>query len=159
MKTKFILFLLAVLIQSCVLDENEFTNERTNYVGKAFRLDGCYIRYGDSSIWCRYNFFYRNGIMFRFSDSCGIENVNQFKIVPWGYNSRPSWTIFHVKDNRITVKYWEDYPSLFSLPSSYDYYNIINDTTLSHLDSEGKTEYYNFKKFTTKPDSINRFIK
>jgi len=161
MKTKLILFITVIITQSCaiMLNKDELTNERTDYTGNAFRLDGCYINNMNYKGQCWYNFFYRNGIMLTFNDSCGAENVTEFSINTKFEKTRTPWTIFHIDGDKVTVKYWTSYPELFTLDTALDTYKIINDTTLSHLNTEGETVYYNFKKFTSKPDSINPFIK
>ena len=162
MKTKLILLILTALTQSCVimLNEDEFTNERTDYTGNSFRLDGCYVHNLNCNGGEReYNFFYRNGILLTFWDSCNVENVSQFKLYPWVYNGRGNWQIFHVENNKINVKYWTQIPNLLKLETATYTFTIINDTTLSVLDTEGKPLFYYFKKFVSKPDSINKFIK
>jgi hypothetical protein len=159
MKTKLILFILATLTQSCaILNEDEFTNERSEYTGNAFRFDGCYINSTNFKNICHYNFFFRNGVLLSFGDSCGIDSVNEFKNVKFT-NLRGPWRIFHVDGDKIVIKYWTDYPGLSYLDTDVITYKIINDTTLSQLNTDGKTVYCDFKKFTIKPDSINPFIK
>jgi len=160
MKTKLILLIIAILTQSCaiMLNEDEFTNERSEYTGNAFRFDGCYINSTNFKNQCGYNFFFRNGVLLNFGDSCGIDSVNEFEDVKFTHWRGP-WRIFHIDGDKIVIKYWTNYAELFKLDTEVVTYKIVNDTTLSHLDRDGKTVYCNFKKFTTKPDSINPFIK
>src|ERR1035437_9215882 len=112
MKTKLILFLIIPFFYSCIetLPDEELTMIRTPYNGKEFRLDGCYIS-GDKQITssCTYSFFYTNGVVFSFSDSKNIENINQFS--PGIDNIRKDkifWKVFQVESNVIHVQGWTD---------------------------------------------------
>lgn len=156
MKTKLFLFLILLLVQSCMLNEDELTKKRVPYYGKEFKIDGCYY-YSTLDGSCDYLFFYSNGVLLSFNDSCNIISPLQFKALK--FNLRIYWSIFQVEGKTITNTYWDAQKvSLSSVGTSSRFYKIENDTTLLYSYNNNNF-YYHFKHFNPKPDSTNIFIK
>lgn len=149
-----LLFFVIILVQSCTSWEDELTKKRTPYAGNEFRIDGCYSN-PNSNGSCEYLFFYSNGVLLWLNDNCDLISSNQFK--PLSPNLRMYWSIFQVEGKIITRTQWVE-SNLFSMSTSNRYYQIENDTTLLYTYNNNNF-YYHFKKFNSKPDSTNLFIK
>jgi hypothetical protein len=130
------------------------TKKRTPYVGNEFRIDGCYNN-PNSNGSCEYLFFYSNGILLTLNDTCDLTSRGQFK--PLTPNIRDYWSVFKVEGGTITETYWADI-NMFGVSTSNRYFKIENDTTLLYT-YNNKNFYYQFKKFNSKPDSTNVYIK
>ena len=163
MKLKIILCLFVVFIQSCIrtLPDEMLTIARKPYIGTKIRMNGCYVSDPDELKYCEYNFFYTNGVCFRFSDLLNIENISQFT---GGIDSerkyKGCWGLYQIENDTINAQGWKQSDIYAQFIIQKRYYNIINDTTLAiDLLNDGKIRQYHFKKFSTKPDSTNIFIK
>lgn len=151
MKSNLYIIIILVSFYSCTSWEDDMINKRTPYTGKEFRIDGCYYKQNLNGSYS-FRFFYSNGVLLSFYDSCDITTKKQLKL-----NSNKYWSIFKVKGNTITETYWEE-ANMFQI-SLYDrYYEIVNDTTLLFT-YKTYNNYFRFKKFSPKPDSTNIFIK
>jgi len=162
MKSNIILILIALVLYSCVrsIPDEELTMARTPYTGKEIRLDGYFtgVSPGQDKYY-DYIFFYSNGVAFSFGNLRDIDLNLYLK----GNAGKTYWSIFRVENNTIHVQGWINLGSGFfgvsQLTVEDKYYIILNDTTLYYDASNGyKTKYY-FKKFSSKPDSTNVFIK
>jgi hypothetical protein len=161
MKTKLILYAIVLCVSSCIINEDALTKQRINYNGNEFKTGGCYLHQLSDTV-CHYYFFYRNGIRLDLYDSVNINSVEQFNLSSIKSNYRMCWAIFSVEKNIITSTSWTDGPLFYfdgAEQIKKDYFKIENDSTLSTINTDNKTVYYHFKKFVSKPDSINDFIK
>ena len=164
--TIYCLLILFCSLWSCTVEtlpDEELNIVRQSYLGNELKLDGCYVgEYPWKNKYCSYRFFYNNGVVLFFSDTLNIHDVNHFSCgIDIYRKNKHCWGVFLIQDRKVRVQTWTpklDYSVIQNIIYD-DYYTILNDTTISQSLSNNETVYYHLRKFSSKPDSTNLFIK
>ena len=162
MKKLRVLFLVIVLLQSCIetLPDEELSVKRMPYYGKEIRIDGYYKGLGIAQKeYFDYIFFYNNGIYFRFGYT-DVDNINKIEdIINHSRANKQNWGVFQISDTLVNIQRWTQNAGTTQNMVLHIRYVIIDDTTLFYKDLGGDTTRYHFVKYNPKPDSTNVFIK
>jgi len=162
----FYLFVVVLILGSSCADKFSLLREDNN--SASLRLDGIYLSEDSLQIVDMY-FFYENGIVLSRGSiqkdkleskihNLAISQDEKYKSMKF------LWGVYHIEDDRIKFERW--YPS----DTPYEAYikegKILNDTTFQ-IDKSYRTngkvrrninEKYQFRKTSSKPDSLNRWI-
>ena len=147
--------------------------ERKDYFGDELKISGYYYRKYSTDNTYRYviYFFYNNGVLFH-AGTIFEENLSkkeeEFKNGVFYNNTKNTrfrWGIYTISENKIKFERWYPGEAQKAFVSEG---TILNDTTFhitkSYRNQNGekteirpKDEVYHFKKFSTKPDSTNKY--
>lgn len=164
-----ILLISSIAIMACQVRYAKLTYQRTNYLGDEIVTQGYFYCMDTLESHFQGNlerepivrtlFFYKNGALLSlnipFDDFDELERTLMdtsflltLKEVPYG------WGIFLINNREITINEWA--PGTGGKHPSFVYkLDIVNDTTIYHAYGE---DTYHFRRFTPKPDSVNRFV-
>jgi len=173
--TLFSVMVCFLMLFSCcnvLFPDETLTIQRRDYTGNELRTDGYYYRFGQQNNTIVY-FLYRNGVILsvgHYYPSQDLDFVEKEILQEKGsnYKSKDHWGVFVVNGNTIQYEKWIGSSS--SSPKAYLYNctgKILNDTTIHFTESYNSEtnkinaidEIWHFKKFASKPDSTNIFIK
>jgi len=170
------LFLVAMLLSCCakenIFKDDELSLEKESYEGEQLRIDGYYYQEVDSVIYNVY-LFYTNGVILysgsNFSDHDEIFSYidDEFFVNEAHKNHKSMWGVFQIDGNLIKFERW--YPSQPPLKAYVREGEVLNDTTFKITESyrmkdgekterKERDETFNFKEFSPKPDSTNKFV-
>ena len=171
-----IISILILIISSCTLnkmfqDDELISLERINNDSNALKLDGYYVmEIGTHNPTYIVYFLYRNGIILYGGGATQSEFQELMELYKNGdfylsvKNGKTWWGVYQIDDNEIKFERW--YPSERPYETFLRVGEIVNDSTFRITvasDSDGsnptdKDELYQFKSFSSKPDSTNVFI-
>lgn len=164
-----LMYLLLLVLLSCSKlnpPDDSISLIREDYNGDKLSFNGYYyteIETYDGVIFSRYA-FYRNGIIRYLGSSNSLQEVNFIMI-----ETKQIWGVFQIENNNLKFERW--YPSSSGPLKAYVREGeIFNDTTFRITESyrnqngqkteiDKRDEVFHFKSFSSKPDSINSFIK
>ena len=141
------------------------------YTGSQLKIDGYFYLKKDAYFY-NIHFFYSNGVVLAaggnfFSEAEMESYINKEFIDNKQYQkNKTSWGVFKIENNFIQFERW--HPSKPPLATYIRSGEILNDTTFQITKSWPSTkeknvsdenETYHFKKFSSKPDSTNSFVK
>jgi hypothetical protein len=175
MKTIIILFL-AVLTScsSCIkmvaCKDKDLTLKRAEFTGNQLKIDGFYYDKSTNLEYSTLIIFYRNGIIMlpgNTTDKYFEQYIIDVSKSDLRSTTKYFWGIFNIENNIIKIVHW--LPSQCGYPVILRSGEILNDTTfvlkkMIRRDSQGTTEkdmnqIFYFKRYDSKPDSTNNFIK
>ena len=172
--------ILVVILLSCCAKDNIFKDdelhlEKVPYTGDELRIDGYYYsEFGDEDDKLRdVYFFYRNGnLLYGSTYSSDLEDKKEeeYTTEEWQSivkESKQRWGVFQIEGTKILFERW--YPSQPPLKAYVREGEILNDTTFKITQSyrmkdgekterKDRDETFNFKEFSPKPDSTNKFV-
>jgi len=173
------LFLVAMLLSCCAKDnifkDDELSLEKESYEGEQLRIDGYYYyRYSTSKGYRLLTYFlYNDGTLIYGGaplESNQSEKEQQYasgEFYENEKNRKSNWGVFQIDGNLIKFERW--YPSQPPLKAYVREGEILNDTTFKITQSyrmkdgekterKDRDETFNFKEFSPKPDSTNKFV-
>ena len=159
-----------ILLYACDCSDEEFSITRKPYLGNEIKTNGYFYSYDSTSERTSIRFFYRNGIVlfggaYSSSDLNSIEKelLEHIEIIR---HDKTFWYPFEVKDNTLIIETYYDNPPSCRLLTQRLFHDIQNDTTIvwkktDHPGYKDKVhnEVWHFKQFSSKPDSMNVYIK
>lgn len=154
--------------------DRELQIRRADYKGDRLRMDGYYACPVDTDenglILNEIIIFYKNGVaLFPGDVSTGSEDLYLHAIAGSRgiKESKSCWGTFSIEDSLLQIAKWK--PGPCGYPAVLRVGEIINDTTffVSRMEIKGKhgtgtifkSQYYRFKSFFPKFDSINEFVR
>lgn len=165
-------FSLASCGKKTATSDDLLKTKKQGYIGNNLKLSGYYYFKSGDRILNSYVLYY-NGVLLN-SGAAG-DNPNTLLFLENNFISsayiqaekehKPSWGVFVVDGNKIIIEHWISGEG--PLKSYIKEGSIINDSTFKITsasrqdgsESINLEELYSFKKFSPKPDSVNKFIK
>lgn len=161
----FIFLAIASSLICCCKVAEEFKLKKVNYLGSELRIDGYYYLKYESG-YCSF-FLYKNGMFLSNGCTNHIESVEELDLLlsDSALQERKNkhqyvWGLYKVIEDKVIIERWETWNGMpFKVKRSNG--NLISNTkfSTSAMKNLEVFEIYEYREFSPKPDSTNRFIK